>query len=155
MAQVLSRSSFILDNLTKWKYVVMPQKMVKEWKLEWLGGLGDITIIDTIFNDVEKENQVLELEEKDAQEDHEKFMEDAKARRAEESFDNFKRGWNFGGAIEVVENKIPKLESASKEDLVLKKQLESNLKKHKADKPAVKEAVARCGTQRDDYDSEQ
>jgi len=47
------------------------------------------------------------------------------------------------------------LESAIKEDLVLKKQLESNLKKHKADKSAVKEAVARCGTQRDDYDSEQ
>ena len=53
---------------------------------------GVIQMIDTILNDVEKENQVLELKEKDAQEDHEKFMEDAKARRAEEIFDNFKRG---------------------------------------------------------------
>ena len=50
---------------------------------------GVIQMIDKIFNDVEKENQVLELEEKDAQEDHEKFMEDAKAGRAEEIFDNF------------------------------------------------------------------
>jgi len=46
---------------------------------------GVIQMIDNIINDVEKENQVLELEEKDAQEDYEKFMEDAKAKRAEDS----------------------------------------------------------------------
>ena len=50
--------------------------------------------------------------------------------------------------IEAVENKIPKLESAIKEDLVLKKQLESDLKKHKADRSAIKEAVVRCGALR-------
>merc|ERR1719267_102538 len=46
---------------------------------------GVIQMIDNLINDVEKENQVLELEEKDAQEDYEKFMEDAKAKRAEDS----------------------------------------------------------------------
>ena len=51
-------------------------------------------------------------------------------------------------AIEAVENKIPKLASAIKEDLVLKKQLESDLKKHKADRSAIKEAVVRCGALR-------
>ena len=49
-----------------------------------------------------------------------------------------------------MENKNPKLEeSAIKEDLVLKKQFESDLKKHMADRSAVKETVARCGTQRE------
>jgi hypothetical protein len=92
------------------------------------------------------------LEEKDAQEDHEKFMEDAKARHAEGIFDNFMCYCSnadeiLGGAIEAAENKIPKLEeSVIKEDLVLKKQLESDLKKHEPDRSAVKEAVARCGT---------
>jgi chromosome segregation ATPase len=46
---------------------------------------GVIQMINTLINDVEKENQVMELEEKDAQEDYEKFMEDAKAKRAEDS----------------------------------------------------------------------
>merc|ERR1719326_2301967 len=46
---------------------------------------GVIQMIDNLINDVEKESQVLELEEKDAQEDYEKFMEDAKAKRAEDS----------------------------------------------------------------------
>merc|ERR1719465_165401 len=46
---------------------------------------GVIQMIDNLINDVEKENQVMELEEKDAQEDYEKFMEDAKAKRAEDS----------------------------------------------------------------------
>merc|ERR1719465_56325 len=46
---------------------------------------GVIQMIDNLINDVEKENQVMELEEKDAHEDYEKFMEDAKAKRAEDS----------------------------------------------------------------------
>merc|ERR550514_2546779 len=46
---------------------------------------GVIQMIDNLINDVEKESQVLELEEKDAQEDYDKFMEDAKAKRAEDS----------------------------------------------------------------------
>jgi peptidoglycan hydrolase CwlO-like protein len=46
---------------------------------------GVIRLIDNIINDVEKENQVMELEEKDAQKDYEKFMSDATAKRAEDS----------------------------------------------------------------------
>merc|ERR1719359_36528 len=40
---------------------------------------GVIRLIDNIINDVEKENQVMELEEKDSQKDYEKFMSDATA----------------------------------------------------------------------------
>jgi len=46
---------------------------------------GVITMIDTLINDVEKENQVMKLEEEDAQGDYEKFMGDAKNKRAEDS----------------------------------------------------------------------
>merc|ERR1712048_1286754 len=46
---------------------------------------GVIRLIDNIINDVEKENQIMDLEEKDAQKDYEKFMSDATAKRAEDS----------------------------------------------------------------------
>merc|ERR1719453_680285 len=46
---------------------------------------GVIQMMDTIINDVEKENQIMELDEKDAQDNYEKFMADAKAKRAEDS----------------------------------------------------------------------
>merc|ERR1719453_2565527 len=46
---------------------------------------GVIQMIDTLVNDVEKENQVMKLEEEDAQDDYEKFMEGAKAKRAADS----------------------------------------------------------------------
>merc|ERR1719378_449672 len=46
---------------------------------------GVIRLIDMIINDVEKENQVMELEEKDAQGDYEKFMKDSSEKRAEDS----------------------------------------------------------------------
>merc|ERR1719265_1420013 len=46
---------------------------------------GVIQMIDTIVNDVEKENQVMKLEEEDAQDDYEKFMADAKDKRAADS----------------------------------------------------------------------
>ena len=46
---------------------------------------GVIRLIDNIINDVEKENQIMELEEKDAQKDYEKFIEDAGAKRAEDA----------------------------------------------------------------------
>merc|ERR1719230_264386 len=46
---------------------------------------GVITMIDTLINDVEKENQVMKLEEEDAQSDYEKFMADAKDKRAADS----------------------------------------------------------------------
>jgi len=46
---------------------------------------GVITMIDTLVNDVEKEMQEAALEEKDAQGDYEKFMNDAGNKRAEDS----------------------------------------------------------------------
>jgi len=46
---------------------------------------GVIQMIDTLVNDVEKENQVMKLEEEDAQDDYEKFMDDAKNKRAADS----------------------------------------------------------------------
>jgi len=46
---------------------------------------GVIQMIDTLINDVEKENQVMKLEEEDAQSDYEKFMGDAKSKRAADS----------------------------------------------------------------------
>jgi chromosome segregation ATPase len=46
---------------------------------------GVITMIDTLVNDVETEMQEAKLEEKDAQSDYEKFMDDAGAKRAEDS----------------------------------------------------------------------
>jgi len=46
---------------------------------------GVIRLIDMIINDVDKENQVMELEEKDAQGDYEKFMKDSSDKRAEDS----------------------------------------------------------------------
>jgi len=46
---------------------------------------GVITMIDTLINDVEKENQEMKLEEADAQDDYEKFMGDAKNKRADDS----------------------------------------------------------------------
>ena len=46
---------------------------------------GVIQMIDNLVNDVEKENQVMELEEEDAQGDYKKFMADAKDKRAADS----------------------------------------------------------------------
>merc|ERR1719329_2144484 len=46
---------------------------------------GVIVMIDTLVNDVEKEMQEAKLEEKDAQSDYEKFMNDAGSKRAEDS----------------------------------------------------------------------
>jgi len=46
---------------------------------------GVIQMIKSIIADVEKEIQVMQLEEKDSQSDYEKFMGDAKAKRAEDS----------------------------------------------------------------------
>merc|ERR1711957_401082 len=44
---------------------------------------GVIQMIDNLVNDVEKENQVMKLEEEDAQDDYEKFMSDAKDKNTE------------------------------------------------------------------------
>jgi len=43
---------------------------------------GVLTMLDTIINDVEKENQIMDLTEKDSQKDYEKFMSDAQSKRA-------------------------------------------------------------------------
>jgi chromosome segregation ATPase len=46
---------------------------------------GVIQMLDNIVNDVESDIQTAELEEKDAQQDYEKFMGDAASKRAEDS----------------------------------------------------------------------
>jgi len=50
----------------------------------------------------------------------------------------------LGGAITAAENKIPQLESAIKEDLAAKKQLEADLKAHKEDRAAAKAAIEKA-----------
>jgi len=50
----------------------------------------------------------------------------------------------LGGAITAAENKIPMLESAIGEDAGLKKQLDADLVKHKADRSAAKGAIAKA-----------
>jgi len=46
---------------------------------------GVIRLIDLLINDVEKENQVMELDEKDAQSDYERLMDLSGKKRAEDS----------------------------------------------------------------------
>merc|ERR1719409_2697904 len=42
-------------------------------------------MIDLLVADIDKDNQIMEVEEKDAQKDYETFMADASAKRAEDS----------------------------------------------------------------------
>merc|ERR1719171_2468311 len=46
---------------------------------------GVIAMIDLLVADIDKENQIMEAEEKDAQKDYEQFMADAKEKRAQDS----------------------------------------------------------------------
>jgi len=46
---------------------------------------GVISMIDLLIADIDKENQVMEVEEKDAQGDYERFMSDASSKRAEDA----------------------------------------------------------------------
>merc|ERR1719327_2231799 len=46
---------------------------------------GVLAMIDLLVADIDKENQTMELEEKDAQKDYETFMSDAKEKRAQDS----------------------------------------------------------------------
>jgi len=46
---------------------------------------GIIAMIDLLIADIDKENQVMEVDEKDAQSDYEKFMSDASSKRAEDA----------------------------------------------------------------------
>merc|ERR1719247_1683398 len=46
---------------------------------------GVIAMIDLLVADIDKENQIMETDEKDAQSDYETFMSDASNKRAEES----------------------------------------------------------------------
>merc|ERR1712032_1629146 len=55
------------------------------YKTKGAESAGVITMIDSLVNDVEKDMQEAELEEKDAQGDYEKFMDDAASKRAEDS----------------------------------------------------------------------
>merc|ERR1719421_210281 len=46
---------------------------------------GVINMIDLLVADIDKDNQVMEVDEKDAQADYESFMADAKEKRAQDS----------------------------------------------------------------------
>merc|ERR1719473_69476 len=46
---------------------------------------GVIAMIDLLIADIDKDNQTMEVEEKDAQSDYEAFMSDASAKRAQDS----------------------------------------------------------------------
>merc|ERR1719231_1819823 len=46
---------------------------------------GVIAMIDLLIADIDKENQTMEVDEKDAQSDYETFMSDSSAKRAEDS----------------------------------------------------------------------
>jgi len=74
---------------------------------------------------------------------------EAEGKKAEAVFDKFmcycqNADSMLGGAITAAENKIPQLESAIKEDLAEKKQLEADLKAHKADRTAAKGAIEKA-----------
>jgi len=49
------------------------------------GGGGVINMIDLLVADIDKENQTMEVDEKDAQSDYESFMSDSSAKRAQDS----------------------------------------------------------------------
>merc|ERR1719329_1142843 len=71
----------------------------------------------------------------------------AEGKKAEAIYDKFmcycdNADTLLGGAITAAENKIPQLEAAIGGDLAEKTQLEADIKKHKADQVAAKEAVA-------------
>jgi len=74
---------------------------------------------------------------------------EADGKRAEAIYDKFmcycaNAETLLGGAITAAENKIPQLESTIKEDIAAKKQLEADLKAHKADRTAAKGAIAKA-----------
>merc|ERR1719263_388450 len=48
-------------------------------------GGGVIAMIDTLIADIDKDNQIMEVDEKDAQKDYETLMSDAQTKRAEDS----------------------------------------------------------------------
>merc|ERR1719321_1490120 len=71
----------------------------------------------------------------------------AEGKKAEAVYDKFmcycdNADTLLGGAITASENKIPQLEAAIGGDLAEKTQLEADLKAHKADRAAAKEAIA-------------
>jgi len=78
----------------------------------------------------------------------------AEGKKKQEIFDKFMCYCNnadtlLGGAITAAENKIPMLESSIGEDAGLKKQLDADLVKHKSDRAAAKEAIAKATAIRD------
>jgi len=73
----------------------------------------------------------------------------AEGKKKQEVYDKFMCYCNnadtlLGGAITAAENKIPQLESAIGEDASLKKQLDADVVKHKEDRSAAKEAIAKA-----------
>jgi len=73
----------------------------------------------------------------------------AEGKKKQEIFDKFMCYCNnadtlLGGAITAAENKIPMLESSIGEDAGMKKQLDADIVKHKADKVAAKDAISKA-----------
>jgi len=73
----------------------------------------------------------------------------AEGKKKQEIYDKFMCYCNnadtlLGGAITAAENKIPQLESAIGEDASLKKQLDADVIKHKEDRAAAKDAIAKA-----------
>ena len=71
----------------------------------------------------------------------------AEGKKAEEIYDKFmcycdNADTLLAGAIETAENKIPQLEAMVGKDVEMKKQLETDVKNHKADREAAKTAIA-------------
>merc|ERR1712146_627349 len=56
-----------------------------QYKKQSDAGQGVIAMMDDMIADVKKELQEAEFEEKDSQEDYEKFMADSKTKRSEDS----------------------------------------------------------------------
>merc|ERR1719310_1376135 len=61
------------------------QKTFDRYSKQDQAGQGVIAMMDDMIADVKKEMQEAEFEEKDAQEDYEKFMADSKAKRSDDS----------------------------------------------------------------------
>ena len=71
----------------------------------------------------------------------------AEGKKSEEIYDKFmcycdNADTLLAGAITTAENKIPQLEAAVGKDVEMKKQLETDVKNHKADREAAKGAIA-------------
>jgi len=103
-----------------------------------LAGYADATAMEHRVNPIRKVVTMLQMMQNKVT---------AEGKKAEEIFDKFmcycdNADTMLAGAITAAENKIPQLEAAVGKDVELKKQLETDVKNHKADREAAKTAIA-------------